>query len=138
MSETKHTPEQLALANEVARLAGQRNVVFFGAVVTAITKSALQARIDELGTQLANETREHSNLLKEIDAECRALRSRDLTLTAQVERLRGIDNNLLLLIGNVDHSEGHGPNAAKMRGGMLNDIREILQAALAETEPEVK
>ena len=34
------------------------------------------------------------------------------------------------LIGNVDHSRGHGPNAAEMRGGMLNDIRDVATKAL--------
>lgn len=29
------------------------------------------------------------------------------------------------MIGNVDHSKGHGPNAAAMRGDMLNDIRAL-------------
>jgi len=33
---------------------------------------------------------------------------------------------VLSLIGNVDHSIGNGPKAAKVRGEKLNDIRLIL------------
>lgn len=39
-------------------------------------------------------------------------------------------SSILSLIGNVDHSKGHGPNAAAMRGDMLNDIRDIATKAL--------
>lgn len=35
--------------------------------------------------------------------------------------------SVLVLIGNVDHSKGNGPNSAKLRGDLLNDIRTILQ-----------
>lgn len=38
--------------------------------------------------------------------------------------------NIRAIIGNVDHSKGHGPNAAEMRGGMLNDIRDLCEKAL--------
>ncbi len=31
------------------------------------------------------------------------------------------------LIGNIDHSKGHGENAARTRGEMLNDIRQLCQ-----------
>lgn len=37
---------------------------------------------------------------------------------------------ILSLIGNVDHSKGNGPNAAEMRGHLLNDIRTIATVAL--------
>jgi len=45
--------------------------------------------------------------------------------------------SILGLIGNVDHSRGNGANSAKMRGGMLNDIRAIALESLgkAETAP---
>lgn len=35
--------------------------------------------------------------------------------------------NILGLIGNVDHSKGNGPNSAKLRGDLLNDIRTIIK-----------
>ena len=37
-----------------------------------------------------------------------------------------------LLIGNVDHSKGNGPNAAAMRGEMLNVLRDRFSALLAK------
>lgn len=37
---------------------------------------------------------------------------------------------ILSLTGNVDHSKGNGPNAAEMRGHLLNDIRTIATVAL--------
>ncbi len=82
MSE-KHTPEQLALANEIAQLAEQRNAVFLGAVITAITKSAMQARIAEL-EQLLVDTRATADVIDH----------RNQSLTAQVERLRKVAANL--------------------------------------------
>lgn len=33
---------------------------------------------------------------------------------------------IISLIGNIDHSRGNGPNAAKLRGDMLNSIRDII------------
>lgn len=36
---------------------------------------------------------------------------------------------VIQFIGNVDHSIGNGPNAAKLRGDKLNDIREVLKEA---------
>lgn len=42
---------------------------------------------------------------------------------------------ILLLIGNVDHSKGHGEHSARMRGELLNDIRDIARKALG-TESE--
>lgn len=38
------------------------------------------------------------------------------------------------LIGNVDHSIGHGERSAKMRGGLLNDIRSIANKALKKEQ----
>lgn len=38
---------------------------------------------------------------------------------------------IISLIGNVDHSKGNGPNSALMRGELLNDIRDIAKAAIA-------
>lgn len=37
---------------------------------------------------------------------------------------------IVALTGNVDHSKGNGPNAAEMRGHLLNDIRTIATVAL--------
>lgn len=37
---------------------------------------------------------------------------------------------IVSLTGNVDHSKGNGPNAAEMRGHLLNDIRTIATVAL--------
>ncbi len=34
--------------------------------------------------------------------------------------------SVLFLIGNVDHSKGHGFHSAEVRGNLLNDIRTIL------------
>ena len=39
---------------------------------------------------------------------------------------------IVSIIGNVDHSQGHGENSAKMRGEMLIDIRDLVQAAIAK------
>lgn len=41
---------------------------------------------------------------------------------------------ILMLLGNVDHSIGNGPYSAKMRGDLLNDIRDICNEALNQTE----
>ena len=41
---------------------------------------------------------------------------------------------ILLGIGNVDHSQGHGPNAARMRGEMLVSIRELARQAINKVE----
>lgn len=46
------------------------------------------------------------------------------------ETLRAALATIQAMIGNVDHSRGHGPNAAEMRGGMLNDIRDLCNRAL--------
>jgi hypothetical protein len=51
------------------------------------------------------------------------------------EENKRLERHVLLamgMLGNVDHSQGNGPNAAKMGGEMLNDIRDILRAALSE------
>lgn len=45
-------------------------------------------------------------------------------------------NAITALIGNVDHSTGNGANSAKMRGEMLNDIREVARAVLAKYKGE--
>ena len=44
--------------------------------------------------------------------------------------LKSAVDGVLSLIGNVDHSTGNGPNSAKMRGELLNDIRTILSKAV--------
>lgn len=41
---------------------------------------------------------------------------------------------ILALIGNVDHSTGNGARSAKMRGDLLNSIREIARNAAAKAE----
>lgn len=48
------------------------------------------------------------------------------TYVAQRNALRDIAG----LIGNVDHSKGNGPNSAKLRGDLLNDIRAMALVAL--------
>lgn len=55
-------------------------------------------------------------------------------LRAEVERMRRTLGTIHAVIGNADHSKGHGPNAAEMRGNMLNDIRECARAALTQTK----
>jgi hypothetical protein len=55
-------------------------------------------------------------------------------LVDEINRLRRLETRVqavLGLIGNVDHSQGNGANAAKMRGELLNDIRGILTEALS-------
>lgn len=61
------------------------------------------------------------------------------TLAAENRKLKeenrqwkNITDNILGLIGNIDHSKGNGPRAAKMRGDMLNDIRKALRLARPE------
>jgi hypothetical protein len=39
-----------------------------------------------------------------------------------------------MLIGNVDHSKGNGVNSAKMRGELLNDIRDIIDQCLKNSD----
>lgn len=52
------------------------------------------------------------------------------------ERVEGMDKmrhalrTVVRLVGNVDHSQGHGANAAKMRGDLLNSIRDICKEAI--------
>lgn len=41
---------------------------------------------------------------------------------------------ILQLIGNVDHSTGHGANSARMRGDLLNSIRDICTQALTPSD----
>lgn len=50
--------------------------------------------------------------------------------------LVGALEDITVVIGNVDHSKGHGENAARMRGDMLNSIRDIAQTALKATKGE--
>jgi hypothetical protein len=56
---------------------------------------------------------------------------------AEVGRLRLSMAAIKGLVGNVDHSKGHGANAAEMRGNMLNDIRDMASAALSPVGGEV-
>lgn len=44
----------------------------------------------------------------------------------KLTKLKDICSDVLQLIGNVDHSIGNGPNSAKTRGELLNDVRKIL------------
>ena len=50
----------------------------------------------------------------------------DDLLRQAIEALRGING----MIGNVDNSVGNGENSARVRGGLLNDFREISAAVL--------
>lgn len=38
---------------------------------------------------------------------------------------------IMSIMGNIDHTQGHGENSARMRGGMLQSIREIVEQASA-------
>ena len=40
-----------------------------------------------------------------------------------------------MIIGNVNHCIGHGPNSAEHRGGMLDTIRQIADDAIAKIKP---
>ena len=51
---------------------------------------------------------------------------RDDLLRQAIDVLRVING----MIGNVDHSVGNGENSARVRGGLLNDFREISAAVL--------
>ena len=51
---------------------------------------------------------------------------RDDLLRQAIDALRVING----MIGNVDHSVGNGENSARVRGGLLNDFREISAAVL--------
>lgn len=42
---------------------------------------------------------------------------------------------ILQMIGNVDHSAGGGENTARVYGGMLNDIRTLLEQAVEADKP---
>lgn len=60
-----------------------------------------------------------------------------LAAAAKIEHDAGLVPDALValasikaMIGNVDHSSGHGPNSAEYRGGLLNDIRDIATKAL--------
>ena len=54
----------------------------------------------------------------------------DLAIRASsFKRTLGTISNL---IGNVDHSKGNSPNSAKVRGQLLNDIRDIVNEQLGE------
>lgn len=85
-----HTPEQLALANEIARLAEQRNAVFFGAVITAITKSAMQTRITELEKQIEGNAGVDSVARKQVEKLRIKVDEIIPTLTVQVKRLEAL------------------------------------------------
>lgn len=55
--------------------------------------------------------------------------------TRHIKVLREALQNSLTLIGNVDHTTGHGPNSARMRGTILHAIRnDLISAALKATE----
>jgi hypothetical protein len=41
-------------------------------------------------------------------------------------------DSIVGLIGNIDHAKGHGDNAARMRGELLNDIRTIAATAVSD------
>lgn len=45
---------------------------------------------------------------------------------------------ILSLLGNVDHASGNGPNAAKLRGDMLNDIRLIAVQGIAPIKSDLR
>jgi len=44
--------------------------------------------------------------------------------------LANILRGIISLIGNVDHSKGHGALSAELRGNMLNGIRDIAETGL--------
>lgn len=44
-----------------------------------------------------------------------------------------MNKQILALIGNIDHTVGNGPNAAKMRGDLLNSIRSLILADNTKT-----
>lgn len=71
------------------------------------------------GQILLRLSRAHHTAADQIDIEARAAPAALAALST-----------IKALIGNVDHSKGHGPNAAEMRGGMLNDIRDLCDKAL--------
>lgn len=45
---------------------------------------------------------------------------------------KNIFQQILDLIGNIDHTKGIGPNAARIRGQMLNDIRDIVKQEISK------
>lgn len=57
-----------------------------------------------------------------------------LDLEAQRDALLEACESINGFIGNVDHSTGHGENAARMRGNMLMGIKKIIEAAIAKTK----
>lgn len=46
----------------------------------------------------------------------------------QLKKYRNCLDQINLLIGNVDHSKGNGSKSAKMRGQLLNDIRDMINS----------
>ncbi len=53
------------------------------------------------------------------------------------DELVGTINQILQLIGNVDHSIGNGAFSAQMRGELLNDIRLIAQEAIQKAKGDI-
>ena len=48
--------------------------------------------------------------------------------------LRNVLKDINAIIGNVNHSQGHGKNAAKLRGDMLMSIKDYINEALTHTK----
>ena len=54
----------------------------------------------------------------------------------QLYALKESCDDILLLLGNVDYSNGGGVNTAKARGDLLNDIRKLLNEYMPEEDDE--
>lgn len=100
--------------------------------------------IERAGTTSSKDKTQYAEVVECLD--CGALRlgpattedQRD-TLAAENRKLKEgserwqiVIDTILFWIGNVDHSTGNGPRSAKMRGDMLNNIRETLKSAKLE------
>lgn len=72
----------------------------------------------------------HAELLHLMgDAHIAAAAQIEADASATVHALDALAN-IRAMIGNVDHTKGNGPNSAEYRGGLLNDIRDIVTRAL--------
>ena len=84
---------------------------------------------------------EPSNVVNKVDASAWNWRNAEVMIPIIAYRVRLPAEDLLRqaidvlrvingMIGNVDHSVGNGENSARVRGGLLNDFREISAAVL--------
>lgn len=85
-----------------------------------------------LGTGSANAVVERQNVFGKVTDEDLA----NARLVAAAPDLIGVLKTISGMLGNVDHSQGNGPNAAKMRGQLLNDFRSMADEVIRKATTE--